>query len=187
MQADPNQTSNLGYTPTERAWYPTNLYGAGHIYLNVPSNNESTVGDFWTPIPPPPPKRRNVLKLALVITSGVILLLGLLTVSVFASYNYGLSNGYTQGLTSGYNSGLSKGEADGYTKGHSDGYNSGHADGYNSGHTQGLLDGYQNGESTGYSNGYTAGETYIECWVIQNHPFVYGLYFNNAFAGATCQ
>ncbi len=166
MQLNPNQPSNLGYTPTERVWYPTNEYNNSQLYLNVPSNNDPTMGNSWTPTPPPPPKKRNTLKMVIVIVSGIVFLLGILTATVFISYNYGHSDGYARGYNAGY------------TKGHSDGYDSGHA--------QGLTDGYQNGETNGYASGYSAGESYIECWVMQNHPYVYSWYFNNAFSGTTC-
>lgn len=178
MQDYPDQLSNLGYTPTERVWYPANEYNGDQLYLNVLSNNEPTLGNSWTPILPPPPKKRNTLKLVITTVFGIILLSSILIIIAFISYNYGNSDGYARGHNAGYSSGYSNGQSDGYTKGHSDGYDSGHA--------QGLTDGYQSGETNGYTSGYSAGETYIECWVMQNHPYVYSWYFNNAFAGTTC-
>ncbi len=115
--------------------------------------------------------RRKWLILEIVV---LLLLLGTVASSLYAVGNYEYSQGY------------SNGHVDGYRSGYAVGYKQGHVDGYQSGYALGENDGYSRGESDGYQNGYSYGEAYIECWVIQNHPIVYFLWFNDAFAGVTC-
>ncbi len=76
--------------------------------------------------------------------------------------------------------------AQGYSNGNTDGYRGGYKIGYTNGYKQGNSDGYTQGHTDGYSQGYVNGVNYIECWVIQNHPFVYSWWFNDAFSGANC-
>jgi hypothetical protein len=82
------------------------------------------------------------------------------------------------GMALMYNHGHDDGWSAGYAQGHVDGYGQGHSDGYNQGYNQGTSD--------GYAVGYQLGAIAIECWVIENHPIVYSLWFNNAFAGVQC-
>lgn len=73
-----------------------------------------------------------------------------------------------------------------YTIGHADGYHAGMTDGSVQGYQQGRRDGYNVGYGSGATDGYNNGTRAIECWVLHYHPTVYALWFNGAFADASC-
>lgn len=73
-----------------------------------------------------------------------------------------------------------------YQQGYANGYEPGRESGYATGYQIGHADGHQSGLTDGYASGYADGQINIECWVIQNHPIVYALYFNGAFLGVSC-
>ena len=100
-----------------------------------------------------------------------LVVLGILCVGGYLSYNTayakgevaGYDSGYPEGHKIGYSSGKQDGYGEGYASGKKDGYDAGYgsgkkegySEGYVSGKTDGYTDGYDKGMATGLGHGYT--------------------------------